>query len=55
MIGALFGTGGPPYVVYLTHRLHDKTEFRGTLSGLFMLDGTLRVVTFLYMGLLFQE
>ena len=55
MIGALFGTGGPPYVVYLTHRLHDKTEFRGTLSGLFMLDGTLRVVTFLTMGLLFQE
>ena len=55
MIGAMFGTGGPPYVVYLTHRLHDKTEFRGTLSGLFMLDGALRVVTFLYMGLLFQE
>ena len=55
MIGAMFGTGGPPYVVYLTHRVHDKTEFRGTLSGLFMLDGALRVVTFLTMGLLFQE
>lgn len=55
MIGAMFGTGGPPYVVYLRHRLHDKTEFRGTLSGPFMLDGALRVVTFLYMGLLFQE
>ena len=55
MIGAMFGTGGPPYVVYLTHRLHDKTEFRGTLSGLFMLDGALRVVTFVIMGLLFQE
>ena len=55
MIGAMFGTGGPPYVVYLTHRLHDKTEFRGTLSGLFMLDGALRVVTFIIMGLLFQE
>ena len=54
MINALFGTGGPPYVVYLTHRLHDKTEFRSTLSGLFMLDGTLRVVTFLTMGLLLQ-
>jgi len=55
MIGAMFGTGGPPYVVYLTHRLHDKTEFRGTLSGLFMLDGALRVVTFLIMGLLLQD
>ena len=54
LIGAMFGTGGPPYVVYLTHRLHDKTQLRGTLSGLFMLDGALRIVTFLIMGLLLQ-
>jgi len=55
LIGALFGTGGPPYVVYLSHRLHDKTQLRGTLSGLFMLDGALRVVTFLFFGLLLQD
>ena len=54
LIGAMFGTGGPPYVVYLSHRLHDKTQLRGTLSGLFMLDGALRIVTFLFMGLLLQ-
>lgn len=54
LIGALFGTGGPPYVVYLSHRLHDKTQLRGTLSGLFMLDGALRVITFLIFGLLLQ-
>lgn len=54
LIGAMFGTGGPPYVVYLTHRLHDKTQLRGTLSGLFMLEGALRIVTFLFMGLLLQ-
>lgn len=54
LIGAMFGTGGPPYVVYLSHRLHDKTQLRGTLSGLFMLEGALRIVTFLIMGLLFQ-
>ncbi len=53
-IGAMFGTGGPPFVIYLTHRLRDKTEFRGTLSGLFMLDGAVRLVTFLVMGLLIQ-
>jgi len=52
MIGAMFGTGGPPYVVYLAHRLHDKTQLRGTLSGLFMLEGALRIVVFLIMGLL---
>lgn len=55
LIGAMFGTGGPPYVVYLSHRLHDKTQLRGTLSGLFMLDGGLRVITFLFIGLLLQE
>ena len=54
LIGALFGTGGPPYVVYLSHRLHDKTQLRGTLSGLFMLDGALRIITFLIFGLLLQ-
>jgi uncharacterized membrane protein YfcA len=54
LIGAMFGTGGPPYVVYLGHRLHDKTQLRGTLSGLFMLEGALRIVTFLVMGLLLQ-
>ena len=55
LIGALFGTGGPPYVVYLSHRLHDKTQLRGTLSGLFLLDGAFRLITFLSMGLLLQS
>lgn len=55
LIGAMFGTGGPPFVVYLSHRLHDKTQLRGTLSGLFMLDGALRVITFLFIGLLLQD
>ena len=52
LIGALFGTGGPPYVIYLTHRIHDKSHLRATLSGLFMLDASFRVVTFLIAGLL---
>ncbi len=55
LIGALFGTGGPPYVVYLSHRLHDKTQLRGTLSGLFLLDGAFRLIAFLSLGLLFQD
>lgn len=54
LIGAMFGTGGPPYVVYLSHRLHDKTRLRGTLSGLFMIEGALRTLTFLVMGLFAQ-
>jgi uncharacterized membrane protein YfcA len=55
VIGALFGTGGPPYVVYLSHRLHDKTQLRGTLSGLFLLDGAFRLVTFFSIGLMIQD
>lgn len=53
-IGALFGTGGPPYVIYFSHRLRDKAEIRATVSGLFLLDGGLRIVTFLIAGLLLQ-
>jgi len=55
LIGAMFGTGGPPYVVYLSHRLNDKTQLRGTLSGLFMLEGAIRVVIFLAIGLFSQN
>jgi len=51
-IGALFGTGGPPYVIYLNHRLHDKGELRATFSGLFLIEGGLRIVVFLVAGLL---
>lgn len=54
LIGAMFGTGGPPFVVYLAHRLRDKSQLRGTLSGLFLLDGALRLVLFLVAGLLLQ-
>jgi uncharacterized protein len=54
MVGALFGTGGPPYVIYFSHRLRDKAEIRATFSGLFLLDGGLRIVTFLIAGLLLQ-
>jgi uncharacterized membrane protein YfcA len=51
-IGALFGTGGPPYVIYLSHRSRDKSALRATFSGLFMLDGALRLLIFLAAGLL---
>ncbi len=53
-VGALFGTGGPPYIIYLSHRLREKTELRATFSGLFMIDGGTRLITFLITGLLLQ-
>lgn len=54
-VGALFGTGGPPYIIYLSHRLKDKAELRATFSGLFIFDGGLRLVSFLATGLLLQD
>ena len=51
-VGALFGTGGPPYVIYLTHRIHDKSDLRATFSALFFTDGLTRIVSFLVAGLL---
>lgn len=55
LIGALFNTGGPPYVIYYSHRIKDKTEFRATLSGIFLLDSLFRMLMFLLAGLLLQD
>lgn len=52
MVGALFGTGGPPYVIYLTHRIRDKSDLRATLSALFLTEGLMRIASFLVVGLL---
>lgn len=46
MVGALFGTGGPFYVIYLTLRRLDKAEFRATVATIFVIDGFCRIVGF---------
>ena len=51
-VGALFGTGGPPYVIYLTHRIREKSDLRATFSALFFTEGITRIVSFLVAGLL---
>ncbi len=53
-VGGMFGTGGPPYVIYLQHRLRDKGEMRATLSGVFFLEGLFRIGSFIAAGLLIQ-
>ena len=54
-IGSLFATGGPPFVIYLRHRIRDKARLRATLSGLFLIEGGLRLLAFLAAGLLAQD
>lgn len=53
-IGAVFSTGGPPYVIYLSHRLADKSELRATMSAIFLIDGGIRIVGLLIAGLLLE-
>jgi hypothetical protein len=54
-VGALFGTGGPPYVIYLSHRIHDKSDLRATFAAVFFTEGITRVISFLVAGLLMSR
>ncbi|MDP1644739.1 MAG: sulfite exporter TauE/SafE family protein [Thiobacillus sp.] len=51
-VGALFGTSGPPYIIYLSHRIRDKSDLRATFSALFFTEGMTRIASFLVAGLL---
>ena len=55
VLGALFGTGGPPYVAYLTGRLRDPGAQRATISQMVILSVGLRVIIFAVAGLLFTR
>lgn len=50
-VGALFGTGGPFYVIYLNMRELDRTQFRATISMIFLIDGAFRVTGYASSGL----
>lgn len=51
MVGALFGTGGPFYVVYLKMRQVDKSQFRATIAMIFLFDGGARMTGYALNGL----
>ena len=55
IVGALFGMGGPPYVVYLTGRIPDPAAQRATISQMVILNVGLRVVAFALAGLLLSR
>lgn len=52
LVGTLFGTGGPFYVMYLKLRDLDKHVFRATFAINFLIDGTIRLVSYALVGLL---
>lgn len=50
LIGTLFGTGGPFYVIFLHLRGLDKIAFRATIATIFFLDGASRIVGYAVAG-----
>jgi uncharacterized membrane protein YfcA len=50
LVGTLFGTGGPFYVIYMGLRHLDKTAFRATIATVFLLDGASRIVGYFFSG-----
>jgi len=55
MVGALFGTGGPFYVVYLKMRKLNKSQFRATIAMVFLVDGGVRIVGYAMNGLYTEQ
>jgi len=51
LVGTLFGTGGPFYVIYLGLRGLDRTGFRATFAMNFLIDGGVRLAAFAAAGL----
>jgi uncharacterized membrane protein YfcA len=52
LLGALFGMGGPPYVMYLAGRIANPDAQRATISQMVILNVGLRVLAFALAGLL---
>ena len=44
LIGTMFGTGGPFYIIYFRLRGLDKSELRATFAATFLIDGSVRLV-----------
>jgi uncharacterized membrane protein YfcA len=50
-VGTLFGSGGPFYVIYLNLRNLEKTTFRATFAFNFLIDGGIRLIAYVVLGL----
>lgn len=55
VLGGLFGTSGPAFVMYLTYTLKTKEVFRASLIGLFAVDYSWRLCVYGAAGLLTME
>jgi uncharacterized membrane protein YfcA len=54
-LGGIFGTSGPPFVLFMANKIKDKAILRATLIGLFTIDFSWRIVVFMATGLFTSE
>ncbi len=50
LVGTMFGTGGPFYMIYLNMRGLDKTAMRATFATYFLVDATVRLAGYAVTG-----
>jgi len=55
VLAGLFGTAGPPLIVYFRLSATDKAVFRGNLMALFLLMSLVRIPVYLAVGLITLE
>ena len=54
VLSALFGTGGPLYIVYIARRLPSETARRATVAFLILIASLGRLGLFIFAGLIFD-
>ncbi len=54
-INAALSAGGPPAIIYATLTDWKKDEIKATLTGLFLSNGSITLVTYLFAGMLNRE
>jgi uncharacterized membrane protein YfcA len=52
-MGTLFGVGAPPYAIYLSRRIDDKSTMRATLSTMVLFSTGMRLIVFAFAALAF--
>jgi len=55
LFGAVYGVGGPVYATYFSGRIRDPLRLRASLSVVFSLSTSLRIVLFFLSGLLLDS
>ena len=54
-LGGMFGTGGPPIIIYLNSKVKDRRAFRATLILYFLVANTWQLATYCYARLINWE